>query len=174
MESNADERLSIEGFHSSNTDIENLRNDVVRDSRVDSDLQSQNLRAGKLLEMVLYHANGRVVKVHEDYLEREAARHATTPNIQYEDQIEVCKKHTPEAREQESRAYLIIVDQTWHTLYAKNFGTLWEEITDLKRRDNSDSMPEQGVDRATLMKCSTFADEYFRYHPDEVELHLPV
>jgi hypothetical protein len=124
--------------------------------------------------MVLYHANGRVVKAHEDYLEREAARHATTPNIQYEDQIEVCKKHTPEAREQESRAYIIIVDQTWHTLYAKNFGTLWEEITDFKRRDDSDSMPEQGVDRATLIQCSTFADEYFRYRPDQVELHLPV
>jgi hypothetical protein len=25
-----------------------------------------------------------------------------------------------------------------------------------------------------LMKCSTYADKYFRYHPDEVDLHLPV
>jgi hypothetical protein len=124
--------------------------------------------------MVLYHANGRVVKAHEDYLEREAAKHATAPKIQYEDQIEVCKKHTPEAREQEKRAGIIIDHQVWYTLYFKNRGTLWEEIPDFQRPDPSEPIPEKGVDRATLMKCSTYADEYFRYHPDEVELHLPV
>jgi hypothetical protein len=66
--------------------------------------------------MVLYHADGRVVKAHEDYLEREAARHATAPKIQYEDQIEVCKKHTPEAREQERRARIIIDRQVWYSI----------------------------------------------------------
>jgi hypothetical protein len=124
--------------------------------------------------MVLYHANGRVVKAHEDYLEREAARHATTPNIQYEDQIEVCKKHTPAAREQEKTARIIIDPQVWYTLYFKDHGTLWEEIPDFQRPDPSEPIPEKGVDRATLMKCSTYTDEYFRYHPDEVELHLPI
>jgi hypothetical protein len=38
MEVNADESSSIEVFHGSNTDIENLRNDAVRDSRVDSQI----------------------------------------------------------------------------------------------------------------------------------------
>lgn len=40
--------------------------------------------------MVLYHANGRVVKAHEDYLEQEAQKHATSNG--YDDQAGIAKK----------------------------------------------------------------------------------
>jgi hypothetical protein len=58
--------------------------------------------------MVLYHANGRVVKAHEDYLEKEAAKHAALEDIRYEEQINVCKRHDPNADQVPRRTYIVV------------------------------------------------------------------
>jgi len=122
--------------------------------------------------MVLYHPNGRVVKPHEDYLEREAAKKALKD--QYDEQIEVCKKHHPEDVKKGMRARIIIDAQYYHTLYCERDGSLWEEFVEFRRKHASKGIPLEGIDKATLMRCSTTADEFFRYNPTAAELHLPV
>jgi len=122
---------------------------------------------------VLYHANGRVVKAHEDYLEREAANEAT--RTQYEDQISVCKKHTPGAEDKRVKAYIMVDGQTWRILYWHGRdGSHWENLADFNVPDTLKRIPEDGIDRAILMKCSSLANEYFQYNDDDNVLHLSV
>jgi hypothetical protein len=127
--------------------------------------------------MVLYHANGRVVKAHEDYLEREAAKDATLEDNRYEEQIHVCKRHDPNADQRQPQVYIVVDCQKYYTLYASDKpGTLGEEFTDF-RIGRSTRIPDEdgeGIDRATLMKCSSLADDFFRYNCAADDLHLPV
>jgi hypothetical protein len=122
--------------------------------------------------MVLYHANGRVVKKHDDYLEQEAAKYANANH--YEEQIEHCKRHDPKAVEMKQSVHIIVDSQIYYTLYVDDRGgALWEEIPGFATQ-RSDPIPAGGLDRSTLMKCSSLADDIFRYKPDATELVLPV
>jgi hypothetical protein len=123
--------------------------------------------------MVLYHANGRVVKAHEDYLEKEEAK--LIKRHLYRDQIAEAKKKDPNAREQVGIRARIVVDvQNYSELY--NFTPSYFDVEDLEMNvaTESDPIPEEGLDRSTLMRLSSFADDFFTYSPDAVELHLPV
>jgi hypothetical protein len=121
--------------------------------------------------MVLYQANGRVVKAHEDYLEQEARRNADLDKNRYTDQIEIVKKKDPSAVEIKNKQVSIIVDEQYYDeLY------YWAGTYTGKRLSNfsvNKKEKEDGIDRRTLMTCSSLAEEYFTFEPDATELHLP-
>ncbi|KAG9190809.1 hypothetical protein G6011_08897 [Alternaria panax] len=120
--------------------------------------------------MVYYHANGRVVQAHEDYLEQQAQKEANDETKLYIDQIDVCKlkEVTPSTAEVQ-----IIVDaQAYRTLYCERAGDHCEDLESFRQAKPYPIL--ETVDRNTLRTCSTFAHEYFTYNPEENELHLPV
>jgi hypothetical protein len=132
--------------------------------------------------MVLYHANGRVVIAHEDYLENLAALHAAKKDVAYEDQTELCKawdrygKEEPGTmRGERPRIYIVVDKQKFHTLHATTrTKDLKGVVLPFVTKANSERLPPKGIDRNTLVKCSTLAEDFFGNFPDEKELHLPV
>tara|TARA_R110002003_G_scaffold103_9_gene8174 strand:+ start:5245 stop:6606 length:1362 start_codon:yes stop_codon:yes gene_type:complete len=124
--------------------------------------------------MVLYHANGRVVKAHEDYLEREARKDSDLNR--YVDQIEVVKqKAAKEANTKDNSRVQIFVDaQEFSELYTSEHTSLvGEHLFDFDQTREG-AIPKEGVDRRTLMACSSLAEDLFTYQPEQTELHLPV
>jgi len=118
--------------------------------------------------MVLYHANGRVVDQHDQYLDDEARKAAD--HYRYIEQIDICNQTRADASADDVK--IIIDKQEYITLYYEKGGIEWEVIKKFRRKPPYTRLP--AVDRATLMMCSTFADEHFRYNPGEKTLHLPV
>ena len=118
--------------------------------------------------MVLYHANGRVVDAHDQYLDDEARNLAN--HYRYIEQIDVYNQTRADASADDVK--IIIDEQEYITLYYEKGGIEWEVIKKFRRKPPYTRLP--AVDRATLMMCSTFADEHFRYNPGERTLHLPV
>lgn len=126
--------------------------------------------------MVLYRANGRVVKQHEDYLEQAAAREANLFYKRYTEQIDVAKAKTSDARNaRKTRVYIIIDEQDYQELYDRENCLFVSDGLRGFKVDHPTRIPEKiGLDRRTLMKCSSFADDFFTYEPGAEELHLPV
>jgi hypothetical protein len=121
--------------------------------------------------MVLYHANGRVVIAHENYLEQEARKKALADG--YVEQIDVCLQTRTAPFADPVR--IIVDSQRFKTLYCwwKNGeGSEWENIDGFRQDGDHEIMTN--IDRDTLRKCSTYADEYFRNNPEQNRLHLPV
>jgi hypothetical protein len=127
--------------------------------------------------MVLYHANGRVVKAHEDYLEREAKKVSDTPYNRHLDPIEVAKQKGPEARNQQNRLVHIVADvQFYGELFVRETsGFQAERLDRFSVKKRSGLIPrERGLDRRSLMRCPSFADDFFTYHHTADLLRLPV
>jgi len=118
--------------------------------------------------MVLYHANGRVVDLHDQYLDDEARKAAD--HYRYIDQVDVYNQTRADASADDVK--IIIDEQEYRTLYYEKGGIEWEVIKKFRRKAPYTNL--RTVDRATLMMCSTFADDHFRYNPGEKTLHLPV
>jgi len=121
--------------------------------------------------MVLYHVNGRVVKAHEDYLETEAMKDARTSG--YRNQSSIPKKRDPNEESERKRVYFVVRQQEWFTLYTKNYATFWEYMPKFDE-PKSERFPHDGLDRATLMRCSSHANDYFRREPDAENLEMPI
>ncbi|CAN9380829.1 unnamed protein product [Alternaria alternata] len=117
--------------------------------------------------MVLYHANGRVVQAHEDYLEQQA--HSIARKCDYVDQIDVYKQRN--AVKSADEVQIIIDGQKYMTLYCERAGD--SEILEKFRQTNEYKIPTT-VDRRTLVACSTFAQEYFTHNLGSNDLILPV
>jgi hypothetical protein len=130
--------------------------------------------------MVLYHANGRVVVAHEEILEQQATKQAE--KFAYEGQTELCKtwnrygkKKPSTMRGKRSRVYIVVDKQKFHTLHATTHSEdLKGVVLPFMTKANSGRLPSKGIDKNTLVKCSTLAEDFFGNFPDEVELHLPV
>ncbi|EAT80736.1 hypothetical protein SNOG_11692 [Parastagonospora nodorum SN15] len=115
-------------------------------------------------KMVLYHANGRVVKAHEDYLEKEEAK--LIKRHLYRDQIAEAKKKDPNAREQEGMRVRIVVDeQNYQELY--NFTTENFHVEDLGMNvaTASDPIPEEGLDRKDFDEAFILRRRLFHLQP---------
>lgn len=113
------------------------------------------------------------MKAHEDYLEKEAAK--LIKRDLYRDQIAEAKKKDPNARGQEGIRVRIVVDvQNYRELYNYAWWDYIVEDLEMNVATESVPIPEEGLDRRTLMRLSSFADDFFTYSPDAVELHLPV
>jgi hypothetical protein len=121
--------------------------------------------------MVLYQANGRVVKAHEDYLEQEARKNADLDKNRYTDQIEIVKKKDANAIEQNNKQVSIVVDEQYYNELYYLPGTYTGES--LSNFSVNVARTEARIDRRTLMTCSSLAEEYFTFEPDATELHLP-
>jgi hypothetical protein len=121
--------------------------------------------------MVLYHANGRVIKTHEDYLEKEAQKHIRL--CHYDDQAGFARARDTNARnEKNMRVYIVVGEQTeYRELYGRFLQGKLLNGFDLKQ---SGRLPPRGLDRRTLMKCSSLADEYFTSNPGKIQLKIPV
>ena len=124
--------------------------------------------------MVLYHANGCVVIAHENYLEQQA-RKATLDNS-YVEQTDVCL-HRRDTAASTQPVRIIVDSQRFKILYCEQKdgsgkGIDWEYIGNFLQDDEFET--SRDIDRDTLRRCSTLADEYFTYNPDENHLHLPV
>jgi len=117
--------------------------------------------------MVLYHANGRVVAGHDRYLDEEARNLAD--HYRYIEQIDICDQKSADAST--DNVQIIIDKQEYRTLYCEREG-YWETIKKFRQKTSYNDL--SAVDRATLMMCSTFADDHFRYNPGAKTLHLPV
>lgn len=118
--------------------------------------------------MVLYHASGRVVSKHDQYLDDEARKEADY--YRYIDQIDVYNQKTADAST--DNVEIIIDEQRYRTLYCERGGSYWDFIQKFRR--NAAYTIRTTVHRATLRMCSTFADEHFAYNPGAKTLHLPV
>ncbi|KAH7070617.1 hypothetical protein BKA63DRAFT_476019 [Paraphoma chrysanthemicola] len=125
--------------------------------------------------MVLYHPDGRVIKAHEDYLEQQAQKDA---NERYDDQIDVVKNKLKEqmTSKEDSRIQIVVDKQHFTELYYSQYSELEREV--LPRFDNIEEgtypKDELGLDRNTLIACSSAAEDYFTYEPNGNDLHLPV
>jgi hypothetical protein len=121
--------------------------------------------------MVLYHANGRVVKAHEDYLEKEAQEHSRL--CQYDDQAEFARARDTNARnKKDMRVYIVVGEQfEYRELYGR---FIQGKIMDGFKIKQSGRLPPRGLDRRTLMRCSSLADGYFTSNPGEIELKIPI
>jgi hypothetical protein len=117
--------------------------------------------------MVLYHANGRVVQAHEDYLEQQAQ--SIAKECDYVDQINVYKQRN--AVKSTNEVQIIIKKQVYRTLYCERAGD--SEILEKFGQTNQYKIPTT-VDRRILVACSTFAQDYFTHNPEKNDLHLPV
>jgi hypothetical protein len=124
--------------------------------------------------MVLYHANGRVVKAHEDYLEQAAQKQINIHH--YDDQAVIAKKKdAKDAGEKKKRVYLRVGEQYWRELYENaDSGLVPNLLKGFDQETQSELFPPGGLDRMTLMGCSSLADEYFTFNPGKTELRLPV
>jgi hypothetical protein len=123
--------------------------------------------------MVLYHDDGRVIKAHDDYLEREARKEAIAQN--YTDQIDIAKSKDPGAYGKTGvRVHIVVNTQYFKELYYQDSSILCGRYLDLNNRSESAPLPEGGLDRRTLMKCCSLADEFFTFNPDKTILYLPV
>ncbi|KAH7082320.1 hypothetical protein FB567DRAFT_605670 [Paraphoma chrysanthemicola] len=126
--------------------------------------------------MVLYHPDGRVDKAHEDYLERQAQEDATKNN--YDDQIDVVKNKL-KARmpsEEDSRVQIVVDEQHFKELYYHQDSELKPGVLPPFDNIEEGTYPKDktGLDRNTLIACSSTAEDYFAYEPDGNALHLPV
>ncbi|KAL6709348.1 hypothetical protein ACN47E_001755 [Coniothyrium glycines] len=113
--------------------------------------------------MVLYHADGKVVVAHENYLEQNA--HQRAYEYRYIDQIDIVKKARGLASTEDVR--LIIDEQSFTTLYKG----CWEGLDFRQTEPEEIKLP---VGRKTLVACSGLAAELFAYEPGQTEIHLPV
>jgi hypothetical protein len=123
--------------------------------------------------MVLYHASGRVVIAHENYLEQQARKAALDSG--YVEQIDVWL-HRRDTVASTQPVRIAIDAQRFKTLYCEQKdgsgeGSNWEHIDDFRQDATT---IERDIDRDTLRRCSTLADEYFTYNPDSNRLNLPV
>jgi hypothetical protein len=122
--------------------------------------------------MVLYDDNGRVIKAHDDYLERMAREEAIKG---YTDQIDIAKSKDPGAHEKTGiRVHIVVNTQYFEELYYEDTSSLCGRFLDLNNGKESAPLPEGGLDRRTFMKCCSLADEFFTFNPDKAILHLPV
>ncbi|EUC41345.1 hypothetical protein COCMIDRAFT_106413 [Bipolaris oryzae ATCC 44560] len=125
--------------------------------------------------MVLYEEDGRVVIVHEKYLEEEAEkeRGSVREKYPYTDPINVCKQRNgPKSTED---VKIIIESQIFKTLYCEKmfgWGSDFEYIKSFRQRE--DKILSGSLCRETLILCSSFAKDHFTYNPDSNELRLPV
>ncbi|KAF2125902.1 hypothetical protein P153DRAFT_389349 [Dothidotthia symphoricarpi CBS 119687] len=122
--------------------------------------------------MVLYDEKGRVIKAHEEYLEQLAKKHADYIDCLYLDQIAVCNAHDADAGAQKTQCFITIQPQKFGRLYTR-YGHVKEDIKHFRTKTPI-TIPDEGLDRRTLMRCSTTADEFFRYNPTATQLCLPV
>jgi hypothetical protein len=123
--------------------------------------------------MVLYHANGRVVIAHENYLEQQARKDATEKR--YIDQIDVYRQR--EAAPSPRGVEIIIDRQEYRTLYCEKsngWGSDFEWLDAFEQLEAETITLPDTVNRRTLMLCSSLAHEYFTYNPGAHDLHLPV
>lgn len=128
--------------------------------------------------MVKYHKNGKVVVAHEEYLEQEARRIADIPNNGYTEQI-LLATYPFDSRTSEVEVRIIVDHQYFRTLYATDRDTehLGEEIKEFSASEESGEpeCPLEGsIHKATFMRCSTLANDFFRGEPTALALHLPV
>ncbi|KAF2024936.1 hypothetical protein EK21DRAFT_93643 [Setomelanomma holmii] len=126
--------------------------------------------------MVLYHANGRVVKAHEDYLEQAARRDADDPSKCYIDQIDVVKQRNSNSGplKNKSLVHIVVDAQDFSELYVCESTDLIGERIFVGKGSRLIPPKPKGLNKDILMKCSSYAEEFFTYHPDETELHLPI
>jgi hypothetical protein len=117
-------------------------------------------------------------------LELKEEERRTKPEEKYTSQIEVVRNKSPAAREAKNiRAHIAIDDQRqWREAYYRHpdkdkfpdgyvFG---EKLDGFILHTKLKPLPKEGIDRRTLMKCSSFADEFFTFELEETELVLPV
>ncbi|EUC28447.1 hypothetical protein COCCADRAFT_74682, partial [Bipolaris zeicola 26-R-13] len=125
--------------------------------------------------MVLYDEDGRVVIVHEEYLEDEARNEwmRAHKDPSYPDPISVCKQRSgPKSTED---VKIIIEEQYFKTLYCEKqcgWGSDFEWIKGFKQ--GGDKELSRSLCRETLILCSSFAKDHFTYNPGSDELRLPV
>jgi len=126
--------------------------------------------------MVLYHPDGRVVKAHEDRLEKEAQKNADNWNHRFTDQIVIAKSKDLEACKAENiKVRIVVAVQEYRELYVQEWTSLiGEKLDDFDVLEASDPMPREGLDRKTLMMCSSYANDFFTYKPNATILELPV
>ncbi|KAF2249434.1 hypothetical protein BU26DRAFT_519500 [Trematosphaeria pertusa] len=128
--------------------------------------------------MVLYHDDGRVVKAHEDYLERAAKMHSEACG--FEGQTDALQRQRPEVSQRSA-------DRVQFRIHPQDHWTLYSRVQEdrpwfdgyrlqgyLEESHEPTRLPEEGVHKATLMKCSGYAQEYFMRKPDSKELSLPI
>jgi hypothetical protein len=142
----------------------------------------QQIGTRNTADMVLYHANGRVVKAHDDLLDKAEGKKAASGG--YTHQFDVVAKKRPEAREAKNiRVHIRVDDQRqWREAYYPHWNDkdefpnwfLGEKLDGFTLATKSKPLPAEGIDRRTLMKCSSFADEWFTFESGSTELGLPV
>jgi hypothetical protein len=142
--------------------------------------------------MVLYHADGRVVRAHDAYLEQEAQKvaHAsrytdqadviekrdrgkTEKSVELEESVDPKEGVSPKAAKNDT-VHIIVDAQSFRELYyGKQMNTLgeWESFQKFDKNNNSNLLPSEGLDRKILMKCSSLVKEFFTFQSDETELH---
>ncbi|RMZ66464.1 hypothetical protein GMOD_00001800 [Pyrenophora seminiperda CCB06] len=118
--------------------------------------------------MVLYHANGRVVLVHERYLERLALEDEAAKKKCVDQRQEANKMN--EQPTDNDKAKITIEGQKFETLPQDRYYIDWENL-DAFSHPRVDA---GSVDRTTLRFLSTTADDHFRLNPKDDELLLPV
>lgn len=136
---------------------------------------------------MLYHADGRVVKAQEERLETEAKEWADscafTDPIAQAKQIMEGRTRAEELMKDEGKsekAFIVIDTQHYRELYYSSRSVLtgeylmFGENNPLGETAEEGKIPEEGIDRRTLMKCSSAAYDYFTLKPDDSILHLPV
>ncbi|KAH7392196.1 hypothetical protein DE146DRAFT_766328 [Phaeosphaeria sp. MPI-PUGE-AT-0046c] len=133
--------------------------------------------------MVLYYADGQVVKAQEVYLEDQAKAKAS--QYRYADPIEqatqiiqgrrlAADNYDSKEKTGRERVHIVIDKQMYTELYYSESSTLVGQHLPLGREDPSDPIPVAGIDRQTLIKCSSTAYDYFTSNPELSTLHLPV
>ncbi|CAO2653161.1 Nn.00g025720.m01.CDS01 [Neocucurbitaria sp. VM-36] len=122
--------------------------------------------------MVLYHANGRVVIEHENYLEQQAHEQASDPDKAYIDQIECGKVPDTGVKDAVERVFIVVDKQEFQTLYSsdRDPGDVLPQFSNIE----SARFPTEGIDKATFMRYSTLADDVFRCEPSALEVRVPV
>lgn len=122
--------------------------------------------------MVLYHADGTVVKAQEEHLEDEEQKFASVQL--FTPQNNIADKRDRAAHEVKDTRVRIVVDpQTYYELYYSMYTSLVGEQL-VPHVEEEWKSTAAGLDRRTLMKCSSTAYDFFTFEPEAKELHLPV
>jgi len=141
------------------------------------------------------HGFRRAIPSHEEALETAAQKAANLGYKRYIDQIDIVnikyrdtKKRSensttpqknPKEKPRKSLVWIVIDTQEFRTLYTDHLHVEEKEenIADFQVQGPIKlPRPEEStrLNKKTLMKCSTLAEEFFTYNPGENELHLPV
>ncbi|KAF5852162.1 hypothetical protein GGP41_000888 [Bipolaris sorokiniana] len=123
--------------------------------------------------MVLYDEDGRVVIVHEEYLEEEARQRCMRSKDPYTDPIDVCKQRN--GLKTTKDVEIIVDSQIFKTLYCEKMSSWGSDFEYIKGfRQGKDKKLSRPLCRETLILCSSFAKDYFTYNPSDDKLKLPV